>query len=103
MNTTYAPHIIDKLALPAIHGLKPWDVAMDAFRMHYPVPSLEVHVEPNGRTMKYRMRGFKNVEHYLQMAWLTIAMHNLPLLATRYKWKIGEVVFEDNLILTYAP
>lgn len=88
---------------PSTHLVRPWDVAMDHFRRFFPVPCLDVHVDSTGKTMKYRMRGLKNVANYLRRAEVLIAVSGLPLSVKRHTWAIGEVVFEDNLIITYAP
>jgi hypothetical protein len=86
-----------------IDDLPAWDQAMDQFRQLFPMPSYNVYVFPDGKKMRYRLRGAQNVELYLRMARLTILMHKLPLAAERDTFAIGGVVFEDHLYIIYRP
>lgn len=103
MNETLTHHFVDDQALPDLDGVGPWDLAMDDFRRHFQVLCMKVYTDRDGRRMTYRMGGWKNVDQYLQMARMVILAHNLPLEVIRHRWAVGEVVFEDSLIITYRP
>lgn len=95
----FAPYHIAQF--PELDELQVHDQAMDKFRLYFPLPATSAYVDPDGKRMHYRLRGSALMENYLAMARLTIQMHKLPLRASRDGFSIGEVVFEDNLVITY--
>lgn len=99
MDQVFTHHNVDQF--PQLDELPPQDQAMDSFRILFPL--LGAHVEPRGRVMKYRLTGTTLMDNYLQMARLIIVTHQLPLVATNDRFAVGDVVFEDQPVITYAP
>lgn len=99
-DTLYQPKGIADF--PELAELPAQDVAMDTFRMHYPLPIISARVSDDGLTMSYRLRWTMNSQHFLQVARLIIIGHDLPLEATLDEFIIGNRVFESNLIITYT-
>ncbi len=99
MEQTFTHHFVD--AFPELDEL-PQDQAMDAFRKLFPVLTTKLFVSKDGRTMSYRLRGTKLMHNYVQMARLIVIMHRLPLEVSNDRFAIGDVVFEDTLVITYT-
>ena len=78
------------------------DVAMDVFRMFFPLPATSARVSGDGLTMTYKLRAQSNAEEYLKIARLTIATKKLDLEAKVDEFKIGKMVIEKTLIVTYT-
>jgi len=83
--------------------LAPQDVAMQAFLTRFPVPLTRVRISDDGKKMIYRLRGSKMVEQYLQVARWTIVGFNLPLVAKRDRFLIGDLVLQDDIEISYSP
>jgi len=101
MDKIFTHHCIDQF--PELDELPVQDQAMDKFRLYFPLPALSAIVSHDGNQMHYRFAGTKLMENYLRTARLVIGMHQLPLMVSRDTFKIGEVIFEDNLVITYDP
>lgn len=101
-NDTLTHHFIDDQVAIDQEGIEPWDLAMDAFRRTGQFPPHRLIVDADGKTMTLYMRGSKLADNYEQMARLIILMERLPLRLKRDTFTIGNITFEDNLIITYA-
>ena len=88
--------------IPALSDFPAQDVAMDVFRMFFPLPATCAHVSEDGFRMTYTLRHGVNTESYLQIARLTIATKELDLEAKVDEFKIGDMVIENILIITYT-
>jgi len=100
MKDFFNHHSVDQF--PQLDELPAWDQALDSFRMLFPLYPTAAHVAEDGKSMQYRLRGTKLMDNYLKMARLVIRTHQLPLEASNDGFAIGDVVFEDNLVITYV-
>ncbi len=99
---TLTHHFIDDQVVPDIDGIEPWDLAVDRFRLNCHFPPHLFSISEDGKTMTFRMRGSRLGDNYERMARLIVLMHALPLEVTRDRFAVNDVVFEDNLLITYA-
>ncbi len=85
-----------------IDDLPAQDRAMETFRRHFPFPNRQVTVSEDGRIMTFRLRSSLMTANYLHMARIIIACFHLPLQVEHDEFKIGTVVFENNMVITYT-
>ena len=102
MEQTLTHHFIDDRAIPDVDGIEPWDLAMDTMRKYSAFPPSKVRVSDDGRTMTLKMTGSRLAEEYVRMARVVITALELPLEIKRDRFTIGDVVFEDNLLIIYS-
>lgn len=81
--------------------ISPADEALDTFRNLFPLPATRVQVDPDGNTMRVRMRNERIARIYLDHARQVIASHNLPLEACIEDWSKRGLTFEIQLEIKY--
>lgn len=101
MDQFFNHHNVDQF--PQLDELPPQDLALDSFRMLYPLPATSAHVNADGKRMFYKLTGSRLMENYMSMARLLIATHRLPLIVDRDRFAYGDVVFHDHMVIIYVP
>lgn len=67
------------------------------------LPLVDIYVDEECREMHYRFKQEASARHYEDVANRLIIANALPLVAEVALWSAYGVVFEANLIITYAP
>jgi hypothetical protein len=98
-SSLFTDHAID--GIPELADLPAYAIALDMFKMNYPLPATSARMADDSRSMSYRLRFEMNTEHYLKIAGFVIDRLDLPLKAELDQFVVGKVVFETNLVITY--
>lgn len=94
--------LLSEQDFPELADLPAQGLAMDTFRLHFPLPASSARVSAEGKRMTYRLHNSSCANCYLKSARIIITNHKLSLQAKYDPFKIGDVVFEHILVITYT-
>jgi hypothetical protein len=80
---------------------QPQDLALEAFRRLFFLNN--PFVSEDGMTMTYKCRNSPRIEEYMVSARVIILMQDLPLRVERDRFAMGDLVFEDNIVIRFEP